>query len=1172
MKKILSVLFLIIFASCIYALPKYSVAEWKEAGHGNHRAVIDVTDVSDYNSVYIEWRRRDFKPESKAVVIENEKGEEVNDYMFASFDREGANLVFRPTAPGKYYVYFMPYNPIGVHSSVPNYFFPKTSFSDEEREKVKNISSLPVAVCNEIQARKFEEKLNPGFNNMYPMEVIATEKEVKDLRAEYALKPFILFPEDRFHQIKMFNFIPYHWAVNGPKNSFEGTAQPYEYYVFNVGMYALKNIEKIKVNIGDLKSADGTISAKNITCFNLGGIDWLGKEFTKDVNIADGRVQALWFGIDVPRDAKGVYEGTFEIGAENTPMETFAVKINVDGNVLEDRGDSEIFKLSRIRWLNDTSYLFDDTVPAPYIPLEYRKSGFSVLDRSVEFNSNALMKKYTSRGNQIFAGDMEFNIFSKGQKLDFADSKTGWDLQNKATGIFRSSDENRLLKREITAKAEFDGAINYIVRLTAKEEAVLDDVNMIIPMKKEWADYMLGLGHTGGLRPISWHWKWNPSHTDHQLWIGDVDAGFQLELADDVNLMYCLDFGRYGCPKSWDNNSQGGIDIDEKGSKVIIRAYTGKRTLKAGESIEYHYKMILTPFHKQDPERFNHYRYTEANGTRFVQWHGREYSEYINYPIYNVPDLSKVFEKRALQISYPSQSIPLDKMPYRGAIHIELTPTFEEPLQTVHEVPMFNVSFAERDRLSVAVRAAENKKRIGFSVGTWTKAAACYGFTDELVPGKKAVLSFTWGDMARVYLNGKLLKELKLDYLPCHPASYVKFDGPWDVHKIKITEDPYNGGEVDFAKTEKTVFQGDSFPILTGKDNKRLDGIYFTTRELSVMCPEFFMLQSLGDEVFAKQNKVFEAESVLDFDTHRIYPHIREHSEEDMFPAWHTQAFNGAVDCAVANFHLSRWQNFYVNGMEYLMKNSPIKGYYIDGMAHDREIMKRNARIMEKYRGKDYFVEVHCADQYGQRGSRFSSTNINAEMFAYANELWLGEFYYYTASPANWLTDMSGLTFGVPSMNIDFLYYNTDFILMPYRACLFGMGFPYNMPFESIWNVWDSFGITESETLGWWDKKAPVNVCYKENGKKVRFDKKTYEPILATSFVKKGDKTLIVIASWQGEDRVVSLDIDWKALGLDKKKAKLTAPKIIQLQDKQENVDPDNIKIEANKGLILWLE
>jgi len=66
----------------------------------------------------------------------------------------------------------------------------------------------------------------------------------------------------------------------------------------------------------------------------------------------------------------------------------------------------------------------------------------------------------------------------------------------------------------------------------------------------------------------------------------------------------------------------------------------------------------------------------------------------------------------------------------------------------------------------------------------------------------------------------------------------------------------------------------------------------------------------------------------------------------------------------------------------------------------------------------------------------------------------------------------------------------------------------------------------------------------------------------------KNGKTLISIASWAKETKSVSLTFDWNAIGIDKTKAKLTAPAIEAFQDAREfNID-NAIPVEPGKG---WL-
>ena len=65
------------------------------------------------------------------------------------------------------------------------------------------------------------------------------------------------------------------------------------------------DVGPLSAKYSPLDSSQATsIPAKNINCFNLEGIGFRGQPLTKTVTVPRGRVQAMWFGIDVPAKAK----------------------------------------------------------------------------------------------------------------------------------------------------------------------------------------------------------------------------------------------------------------------------------------------------------------------------------------------------------------------------------------------------------------------------------------------------------------------------------------------------------------------------------------------------------------------------------------------------------------------------------------------------------------------------------------------------------------------------------------------------------------------------------------------------------------------------------------------------------------------------------------------------
>jgi hypothetical protein len=224
--------------------------------------------------------------------------------------------------------------------------------------------ALPQAAVKKIQART-------DFDRFDPMEVIATKGETSKLVAMHPGRPFLLFPQDRQFPIRMTDDLPQRWIREGPSEKFRGTARRGEFFVFQVGIFACRTgVQILSIASSDLQCTTGaTIPASAVRCFNLGGTDWLGHQFSKNVDISLGKVGALWFGAQFPREAAiGIYRGTLIIRTQAGDAE-LALTLEVSSQLpLEDAGDSELWRQSRLRWLDSTLGI-DDEVTAPYTPM-----------------------------------------------------------------------------------------------------------------------------------------------------------------------------------------------------------------------------------------------------------------------------------------------------------------------------------------------------------------------------------------------------------------------------------------------------------------------------------------------------------------------------------------------------------------------------------------------------------------------------------------------------------------------------------------------------------------------------------------------------------------------------------------------------------------------------------
>jgi hypothetical protein len=308
--------------------------------------------------------------------------------------------------------------------------------------------------------------------------------------------------------------------------------------------------------------------------------------------------------------------------------------------------------------------------------------------------------------------------------------------------------------------------------------------------------------------------------------------------------------------------------------------------------------------------------------------------------------------------------------------------------------------------------------------------------------------------------------------------------------------------------------------------------IYNTIRELSNHAPELFAIRSLGHEIFSSGPG-------------GGYSWLQEHVGEDYIAAWFVPHLK---DAAIINSGMSRWHNYYIEGLEWLTRNMEIDGLYIDDVAFDRTTMKRVRKILDRNR-QGALIDLHSANQFNVRDGFINSASLYMEHFPYINRLWFGEYFDKNAPPDFWLVEMSGIPFGIMG---EMLQDGGN----KYRGMVYGMTsrLPWAGDPREIWRIWDEFGIADSEMIGYWSPDCPV---------------KTDDPNILATVYKRNDHTLVAIASWAKETENINLSIDWEKMGIQKSNAQVVAPYMKEFQENRIFSPDEQIPVEPEKGWIV---
>ncbi len=639
---------------------KYSAGNnsWNADSLGNHRAVIEFNGTGNVAKAVIEWRRRDENPGNKRIIVEDAKTQQkIVNVKSANLTRESGEIYFEPVSgSGTYYVYYMPYKNEG-RSNYPKgvYLKPENTASEEWLGAVSSNNNIPQAQVKELQSVN-------EFNSFYPMEVIATKNETDQLIEKNKEQSFLVFPEDRLHSIRMKNDLPQRWTNKKNTDLFSDTAMKGENFCYQLGVYALQNINNIRVNFSDLKSVSGKIiSSKNISCLNTDGTNYEGKPMHINLNIDKGKVQPLWCLVYVPENTSAdKYIGKATVYADNNSLgKEINIALVVKNETAKNNGVNEPWKMTRLTWLNST-LAQDNTVIAPYTPLKISGNVISLLGRKVELNKDGFPKQiqtfftpemtgFAPQPNNLLKEGIHFHFIKKndGKNIQWRNSGIKFTMQQPGTVQWLATNTSDDLKMDVNASIEFDGFVSYTVKVTALRDVDFSNISMEIPFSKQDAKYMMGLGQKGGIRTEDFKWKWDVAHKNQDgAWIGNVNAGLQYSLRDE-NYVRPLNTNFYLLkplllPASWGNGTNGGINISEKDNAVVADNYSGERSMKKGDVLYYNFNLLITPFHPintdfQWANRFYH-RYNnpdsiKATGATIINiHHATPINPWLNYP------------------------------------------------------------------------------------------------------------------------------------------------------------------------------------------------------------------------------------------------------------------------------------------------------------------------------------------------------------------------------------------------------------------------------------------------------------------------------------------------------------------------------------------------------------
>lgn len=286
--------------------------------------------------------------------------------------------------------------------------------------------------------------------------------------------------------------------------------------------------------------------------------------------------------------------------------------------------------------------------------------------------------------------------------------------------------------------------------------------------------------------------------------------------------------------------------------------------------------------------------------------------------------------------------------------------------------------------------------------------------------------------------------------------------------------------------------------------------LYYTEREHSNHMAETFVYKALGDEIVLRKKGVSHS-------WQKEKPQwLVDNFGEDIIPGWFVKynkgKYKGEHDISFIVRPDTRLDNYYIEGLKWLIDNIGIKGIYIDDTSLDRTTLERAKKFLDKVDG---LIDMHMWNHEEKRAGDVSCLNLYCELLPFLDSIWLGEgFFYKKYSPEYMLCEVSGIPYGVPGQ---MLQDGGDL----YEGMLYGMNNRYGWGHKNavdMYKVWDEFEIEESKMLGYWNGKNPI-LTDNEN-------------VLTTVYLKK-DCALLSVYNFSNKKENFNFNINKELLGFD---------------------------------------
>ena len=417
--------------------------------------------------------------------------------------------------------------------------------------------------------------------------------------------------------------------------------------------------------LNDVKSSSDSLS---ISCINTDVTDKFGVSKKQSVGINPDIIQPIFLTVEAKGNCPDKVQTVLTFLCDSGSYD-IRLNLGVENSKVKNMGYDDLWRMSRLKWLNSTLMQNDDLVK-PYISPDADENGVSILGRKIWTDGGVLPSQVysyfdesiqlcTEKQKKLFYKPCEFIIGNEKVKTDNARVLS---FNNRAE--YESIEKHSRFTAESKAAVYYDGQMKYSIKITPDEDFTADDVSLNFYIKNDCASLMHGLGYRAG-KAEDLSFKWDENKQQDCIFIGGVNCGMRLKLKAEnyrrplVNIFY-KNLPLIIPTETWDNNSRGEVIVKTTDDYTLLSAKTGIMDFKKGESKSFDFELHITPFKPYDYKKQFSIRYSQTdnltdeikeideasdNGLNYVTFHqGNMLMPYINYPFYETDRLKSAVD------------------------------------------------------------------------------------------------------------------------------------------------------------------------------------------------------------------------------------------------------------------------------------------------------------------------------------------------------------------------------------------------------------------------------------------------------------------------------------------------------------------------------------------------